>query len=102
MIKATTPTHSFTFPEEIRNYEKVLVTYSQRGKVVLEKTKDDFLIYDESPNTGMITLTQEETNLFDRLVNAEVQIRAKDLGGNVSASKMMTIFVNPVLNEEIL
>ena len=48
MIKATTPTHKFTFPEEVppSGLAKIQITYSQCGKQILVKTKDDLLFTD--------------------------------------------------------
>ena len=71
MIRATTPKHSFIFdidPEE--NFKKILITYSQNGNVIFEKTKEDLTFEQgvscvgETEYIASFRLTQEETKMF--------------------------------------
>lgn len=100
MRRATTPTHNFTFPEDIPvdSLTEVLVTYSQCKKTVLEKRLSDLEISTES-NSFSCTLTQAETKKFAP-GEALVQIRAKGENGKVLASQMIWVDVKPVLNSE--
>ena len=108
MIRATTPTHIFTFPEEVEpsNCEKIQITYSQdsnRGcrfseHIILEKNKSDLIIEGQSV---FVNLTQQEMNKFVASV-AQVQVRVKTYSGKVLASQILNVKVKKVLNEEIL
>lgn len=100
MYRATTPTHKFAFPRDLSEFKTVLVTYKQKGKIVMEKTKGDFTI---DGNKASFVLTQEEANAFspgDRTVS--VQVRAVDIYGTVAASKIFQVNVKDVLNDEVL
>jgi ABC-type phosphate transport system ATPase subunit len=101
MRRATTPTHTFTFPEdvEVDSVTGLLVTYSQCGKTLLEKTLND-VVRDVENNNFSLALTQSEVNLFAP-GKALVQLRAK-VGGAVLASQMIWLEIKPVLNSEIL
>lgn len=100
MRRATTPTHIFTFPKEILvdSLSEVIVTYSQDGCTVFEKTLLD-LEKDTESNTISYTLTQDETNKFAP-GKALIQIRAKSENGKVLASQMLWLDIKPVLNSE--
>ena len=41
MIRLTTPIHSFLFDTDPSAYERILITYAQGNRIVLEKEKDD-------------------------------------------------------------
>lgn len=100
MYRATTPTHKFRFPKDLSEFKTILVTYKQKGKIVMEKTKADLTA---DGNTASFVLTQEEANAFspgDRSVS--VQIRAVDIYGTVLASKIFQVNVKDVLNDEVL
>lgn len=105
MIRATTPTHVFSFPNgendpKVSSFDKILVTYSQDENIVLELTKED-LVLDNTNNTIQHTFTQEETNLFRENQDVDIQIRIKS-SGTVLASKIFKMPVTKVLNDEVL
>ena len=100
MIRASTPTHYFTIPEEFVNQiDKLLITYSQNDKIVLEKTEQDV---DFDSNMVYYTLKQEETNLFREDEIVEIQLRIKTIHGNVIATNIYKIPCKRVLNDEVL
>lgn len=101
MIRATTPTHTFTFPEEIDPSEcrRILVTYYQSGKQVLELTESDLLVEGQDIKH---TFTQDETNLFCANSPAKVQVRILLESEEALASDIMPFDVKPVLNDEVL
>lgn len=100
MIRATTPTHIFTFPFSVNDYlSKILVTYSQNNKIILEKTLEDLTI---EGNTGSYTLTQEETLLFSVGNTVQLQVRALTANSKAIASPIYNISVAKVLNDEVL
>lgn len=98
MRRATTPTHTFTFPSDVLVSEitNVLITYSQCGKNILEKKLDDLDIDTENNMLILPKLTQEETNLFapgKALIQVKAQIDEK-----VLESQMIWLTVKPALN----
>lgn len=103
MIRATTPTHRFIFDQNPDLFEKILITYAQSGRIVLEKGKDDLTFEEQSEEQypAYVQLTQEETNLF-RTSPVTVQVRVLTTGGEVLASEKKTIKVEDVLNDEVL
>ena len=44
MIRATTPKQVFTFEQNPNIFEKILITYAQNDKIILEKEKSDLTI----------------------------------------------------------
>lgn len=102
MRRATTPTHTFTLPDEVPvgSLSKVLLTYSQNGKTILEKSLPD-LTTDTDKNTLFYELTQAETNLFAP-GKALIQLRAKYNNGTVLESQMIWLTVKPALNSEAI
>lgn len=101
MIRATTPTHTFTFPDEVNpaDCERILVTYTQGGEKVLELTEDDATVDGQDVK---YTLTQEQTKLFSDFRQAKVQVRVLTVYGDALASDIIPFTVNPVLNDEVL
>ena len=99
MRRATTPTHTFTFPEtvDVSTVNDVLISYSQCGNKILEKTENDVTI-DTTNNAIKLSLTQKETDLFAP-GKALIQVRAK-VGNSALASQMIWLNVKPVLNSE--
>ena len=97
MRRATTPTHTFTFPEEVPVTEisDATITYSQNGETILEKTLGN-LVVDAGENQLALTMTMDETNLFAP-GKALVQVRAKTNGAAL-ASQMIWLQVKPVLD----
>lgn len=100
MRRATTPTHTFTFPESVPvdGLSEILITYSQNKETIFEKKMSD-LELSAKDNTASYTLTQDETNKFAP-GKALIQVRAKGDNGAVLASQMLWLDVKPVLNSE--
>ena len=97
MRRATTPTHTFTFPEEVPVdfVSDIVVIYSQCGKTVLKKKKEDMAM-DSEGNFFSCKLTDGETNLFAP-GKALIQVRVKTRNGAKLASQMIWLQVKPVL-----
>lgn len=98
MYRATTPKHTFKLPMETSLIDSLIISYAQKGKVIIEKHLEDVDLED---NSITVTLTQEETNLFTKSCTAQVQLRIK-VGEYVHASDIMEIKVNDVLNDEVM
>lgn len=99
---ATTPTHTFKFPDNVSvdDIVEAQFVYGQNGNQILTKNLDDFEKNSEK-NTLFIELTQDETKLFAPS-EALVQARVKTNGGVVMASQIVIFEVSPVLNSEEL
>ena len=110
MIRATTPTHSFIFSVDPEQFVKILVTYAQKDRIILEKTEEDMTfvkgqLCDGSERwVASYRLSQEEANLFhtyyDKSVN--IQVRALTNDDTVYASDIKRIPLKDVLNDEVL
>lgn len=100
MYRATTPTHIFKLPFAYNDYvSKCLITYSQNGNIVFEKTENDI---EANGETITLKLTQEETKLFDEEKIVSVQVRVLTKNNTALASKIQLIPVSNVLNDEVL
>lgn len=98
MKRLTTPTHTFEIPLDTSILDQIKITYSQGGKTVLEKYKEDCTLEGK-----VITcrLTQEDTQKFKH-DDVKIRIRVKTTGGDVMASKSHTVFCEDILDEEVL
>jgi hypothetical protein len=97
MWRGTTPTNVFTFPEEYRDisFETIFVTYSQGGKTVLEKAKNEISFTD----TGIsIALAQADTLCFSP-GTVKIQIRAKTSSGKAVASNVISTTAQEILKD---
>jgi hypothetical protein len=99
--RGTTPIHRFTLPDELRGIvlTALYVTYSQGGKVTMEKTIDDATVEDDSI---IVRLTQEDTLLFRARSNVCVQIRLRTAAGDVLASEMIEVPVGAILKDGVI
>ena len=95
MKRGTTPTNTFKTNIDLTG-ATVFLTYSQRGRVVLEKTGDDLEISAEAIVTR---LTQKDTLGFDALQKVSIQIRYVFPDGTAGASNIMTASVGEVLKD---
>lgn len=111
MIRATTPKHTFIFeqdPEDV--FDKILITYAQNDKIIMEKTKDD-LEYGTTEDcdgntvyTASVRLTQDETKRFSSKPRnmVDIQVRVLTYEGEALASDKKSISVLDVLDDEVL
>ena len=95
MKRGTTPTNTFKTNIDLTG-ATVFLTYSQRGRVVLEKTGDDLEISAEAVVTR---LTQKDTLGFDALQKVSIQIRHVFPDGTAGASNIMTASVGEILKD---
>lgn len=100
MIRATTPTHSFELPFNYEEFvSKILITYKQGDKIVLEKTENDITF---DGNVVSFEFTQEETLLFDKDIMVDIQVRVLTKGGQSLASQVWHKPIDDVLNDKVL
>lgn len=95
MKRGTTPTNTFKTNIDLTG-ATVFLTYSQRGRVVLEKTGDDLEI---SADAIVTRLTQKDTLGFDALQKVSIQIRYVFPDGTAGASNIMTASVGEILKD---
>lgn len=99
MYRATTPTHVFVLQIDTADIKELKVTYSQNDKIILEKGLNDVITEGDEIR---VTLTQEETNMFEAHMKADVQLRIMTTGDKVLASKIFKLTINEVLNDEVI
>ena len=99
MLVGTTPTHIFNVPLSASEIAEVRVLYSQNDKLLVTKTTDDCTIQDEQIS---VTLTQEDTFLFDADKFVEIQIRVLTPGGNALGSIPETVGLTKCLSTEVI
>lgn len=108
MIRATTPTHTFTFENlDPTTFKALNIYYAQQGVEILCKTKEDcsFTTQDTDTKTvylASVTLTQEETKLFKSKYDVEVQLRVLTADDRALATSKYKLSVWDVINDEIL
>jgi len=99
MRQGTTPTHTFKTPCPTGAVKSALIVYAQNDKKILCKTLDDCEISDEKIS---LTLTQEETFLFEADQAMSFQVRILTTSGKALASDIVPDYVYPSLSEEVL
>lgn len=94
----TTPTHTFTLPEDVAAVAaKVRVVYAQCDKVVLCKDVTDL-----TGNDAVVRLTQEETLKFHFRKPVEIQLRVLTSGGDALTSDIIIRQPYECLEKEVL
>ena len=104
MYRATTPTHTFTLPDNTSLYDEIQVTYKQKDLMLVKHYQDgtlpDGMVLDGKD--VIITLTQTETLAFVKNCPVHAQVRVLTTNGQALASQQFTIKITDVLNEEVL
>lgn len=99
MTQGTTPTHFFSIPFEKETIREVWVTYAQDGKAILTKKTSDCTIENQEI---IVSLTQEDTFLFDHEKDVQIQIRVLTITGQALASQTFYVDVGRCLNPEVI
>ena len=108
MIRATTPTHTFTFKNlDPQSFRVLNIYYAQQGVEILKKEKDDCTFTEQETDEGTVycasvTLTQEETKLFKSKYDVEVQLRVLTADERSLATNKYQLKVWDVINDEVL
>lgn len=105
MKRTTTPTHIFTMNIDPSTITALNITYSQYNsldrqekEIILVKTLNDCTIGTDNVS---ITLTQEETNLFQGAEVIDIQLHAM-VGDKSYQSNIIHTICHEVLNDEVL
>lgn len=100
MRRLTTPIHRYTLPIPVSECKRVLITYSQGSRKILDKTLNDATV--EGGNTLIVRLTQEETAMFSASHEVSIQVRVLTNSDDAFASNIMRLSATDVLNDEVL
>ena len=95
MKRGTTPINTFKTNIDLSG-ATVFVTYTQRGRIILEKTGADLEISEDAVITR---LTQRDTLGFDAIQKVSIQIRYVFPDGTAGASNIMTADVGEILKD---
>ena len=99
MYRGTTPTFTFRLPFACEQITVLNLCFAQQGQVVLEKELPDCTA---EGNRVQVTLTEEETLLFDdKKGMVEMQLRV-GCGNTRLASNIMRVSVERILKEGCL
>lgn len=99
MIRGTTPTHVFNLPFESSLISSARVIYKQGTKEILRKETEAF---EMEGNTIRVTLTQEETFLFDCKGSVKLQLRVLTKAGKSLSTRTIIVSVDECLDNEVL
>lgn len=98
ITQGTTPDQNFELPFSTSLLSKVSVTYTQKGKVVLIKKLKDCKLKD---NSITVTLTQQDTFLFDPNNIVIVQIKLMTTDNEVMLSDDYRLLVKEAYDKEV-
>lgn len=96
----TTPTHTFTVDADLREAVEIWITYTQSGKVILNKTLSDGVEVEEE--SIAVALTQEDTLLFRQNQPVKIQIRARFSGGSAIKSTVINTTSDECLKRQVI
>ena len=97
MWRGTTPTYTFTLPEDVRldDFTTVFLTFAQNGHNVLEKTKDEL----EATDEGFRLLFTQADSLCFSPGPVKIQLRARMPDGTAVASNVISTTAQEVLKD---
>ena len=97
MWRGTTPTYTFTLPEEVKldDFTTVYLTFSQNGHNVLEKTKEEL----EATDEGFRLLFSQADTLCFSPGPVRIQLRARMPDGTAVASNVISTTAQEVLKD---
>lgn len=86
-------------PQSPGSYSALLLTISQNGQNLINKTAQQLTLTDTQI---IVKLTQAETKQFTAGVPAYMQLRCYSSAYNAPGSKVWALDVYPALNDEVL
>ena len=99
MRRGTTPTLTFNLPFSVSTIRNCEVYFAQNDELVLEKSMEDCVL---SGTTLAVTLTQEESLLFDEEEKTEIQARFVFTDGSVDATDIVKDKIKKILKEGVI
>lgn len=97
MWRGTTPTYTFTLPDDIKleDFSAVYLTFAQGGRTILEKTKDEL----EPVDNGFQLLFSQADTLCFSPGPVKIQLRARMPDGTAVASNVISTTAQEVLKD---
>lgn len=99
MYRGTTPTLTFKANFDLDTITNLIIVFKQGEKVKLEKYFQDCQIDIENKNIS-IKLSEDETMEFIPNKDLHIQMRIRFEDGTITSSKVMTNYVNDILEED--
>ena len=98
MRQGTTPTHTFTFPFDTAIIKDLSIVYQQNGENIIKKKLSDCKV---DGNSVSITLSQEETLMFNLESIVRVQVKVLTQGNDVLVSDIISRRAYECLDKEV-
>lgn len=98
-FRGTTPTHTFNISISQDLVKDLRITYIQDKKKILTKQLENVNFSEDGIS---VSLTQEETLLFQSDKMAKIQLKLKTIDDSVLASDIMRMRVDEILDEEVI
>ena len=101
MYRGTTPTLIFKANLDLDTIINLTIVFKQGGEIKLKKYLEDCEV--DTENKGIsVTLSETETIEFIPNKDLHIQMRIRFEDGTVISSKVMTIYIDDILEENIL
>ena len=97
-----TEIHRFKIPMPATDIGSVLVSYRQRGTLVIEKESERIEAVDNESCRAYIEMTEEETLKFEDWVDISAQVNVKSAEGGRIASKPLTVKCGPQFHRAVM
>ena len=101
MYRGTTPTLTFKTNFNLDTIINLTIVFKQGGEIKLKKYLEDCEVDTENKNIS-VTLSETETIEFIPNKDLHIQIRIRFEDGTVISSKVMTSYIDDILEEDIL
>ena len=101
MYRGTTPTLTFKANFDLDTIINLTIVFKQGGEIKLKKYLEDCEVDTENKNIS-VTLSEDETIEFIPNKDLHIQIRIRFEDGTVISSKVMTSYIDDILEEDIL
>lgn len=97
MIRGTTPTITYNFPFAVSGIDKIRIYFLQGKETIITKDEDDCTMSGQSVS---VTLTEEETYMFNAKKRVETKSRFLLTNGTVGGTKSKFIDVEETGGEK--
>ena len=96
----STPTHEFSIaPIPMSRVANVEITYQQSGEIIFQKYLSDMQVNGERLT---LTLTEEETFMFQDRKDVKIQPRIKTTTGEVIVGNIITVSADECLSNKVM
>ena len=101
MYRGTTPTLTFKANFDLDTITNLTIIFKQGGEIKLKKYLQDCQVDTKNKNIS-VTLSETETIEFIPNKDLHIQMRIRFEDGTVISSKVMTNYIDDILEEDIL